>query len=206
MSRLSGSHIAVPFVMGVIVPIQSMDSKPRLADTVGNGAANGLAAIGISDSAAPFATAAAVNGIAIGTEAEAFTMDATHLCGSGNNPPTDCGQNNIAIGASARARNDFALAVGFNSMASDNWSSAYGTDSKASNLHSSAFGVSSSASGNASAAYGDSSKAAGDNNVAFGFSANAVGGSSVAAGASATANGPVSVAIGFVPFAEDAAI
>jgi|SRR5215472_7840828 len=85
MSRLSGSHIAVPFVIGVIVPIQSMDSKPTLAETVGNGAANGLAAIGISDSAAPFATAAAVNGIAIGTEAEAFTMDATHLCGSGNN-------------------------------------------------------------------------------------------------------------------------
>jgi hypothetical protein len=71
MSRISKSHIAVLLAIGAIVPMQSLVSRPGLAETLGNGSALGLAAVAISDSAGPGAGAGAVNGIAIGVQATA---------------------------------------------------------------------------------------------------------------------------------------
>jgi hypothetical protein len=203
MSRMSTSHIAVLLAVGSIVPMQLLNPRPGLAETLGNGAANGFAAIAISDSAAGFATTAAVGGIAIGPDAHAFTQDATHPCMG--TPTTNCGQGNIAIGTSSEASNDFAAAVGFLAHAGGLNGSAFGANTVARGQNSSAFGNGANAVGDGSAAYGFNSKASGFDSSAFGGLANASGSSSVATGTSATANGSVSVAIGFVPTAEDTA-
>src|SRR5262249_27087503 len=200
MSRMSANHIAVLLAIGAIVPMQLLESRPGFAETLGNGAANGFAAIAISDSAAGFATTAAIGGIAIGPDAHAFTQDATHPS------TTNCGQGNIAIGTSSEASNDFAAAVGFLAHAGGLNGSAYGANTVARGQNSSAFGSGANAVGDGDAAYGANSKASGFDSSAFGGLANAVGSSSVAVGTSATANGDVSVAIGFVPTAENAAI
>jgi hypothetical protein len=175
MSRISKSQVAVLLAIGAIAPMQLLDSRAGLAETLGNGVALGLASIAASDGSGPPATTVAVDGIAIGASAAATT-------GTDPSCTDNCGNGNIAIGGNSLANRDFALAVGFNSVAGGDRSSAYGVDSAASNLHSSAFGVSSIASGNGSAGYGDSSKAAGDDSVAVGFNANAVASASVAAG------------------------
>ena len=203
MSRMSANHIAVLLAIGAIVPMQLLESRPGFAETLGNGAANGFAAIAISDSAAGFATTAAIGGIAIGPDAHAFTQDATHPCMG--TPTTNCGQGNIAIGTSSEASNDFAAAVGFLAHAGGLNGSAYGANTVARGQNSSAFGSGANAVGDGDAAYGANSKASGFDSSAFGGLANAVGSSSVAVGTSATANGDVSVAIGFVPTAENAA-
>jgi len=157
MSRISQSYIAMLFAIGTIVPMQLLDSRRGLTETLGNGSALGLAAVAISDSAGPGAGAGAVNGIAIGVQA---TASNPNLPCSGQ-PTTNCGNDMIAIGALAQATKDSSLAVGFKS--------------RANGIGSSAFGVSSSAGGNASSAYGSDSNAQGDNSAAFGFNAKSVG-------------------------------
>src|SRR5262245_35445332 len=129
MSRMSTSHIAVLLAIGAVVPMQLLNPRPGLAETVGNGQAEGFAAVAISDSAAGFATTAAIGGIAIGPEAEAFTKDATHPCMG--TPTTNCGHGNIAIGISTRARNDFGVAIGFLSAVVGLNGSAYGANTVA---------------------------------------------------------------------------
>jgi hypothetical protein len=128
MSRMSISHIAMLLAIGAIVPMQSLAPRPGLAETLGNGNADGFAAIGISDSDAGSARATAIGGIAIGPESFALTKDATHPCAGGSDA-TDCGHGNIAIGISSQATNDFAVAVGFVSRAGGLSSSAYGPNS-----------------------------------------------------------------------------
>jgi hypothetical protein len=73
MSRISKSHIAVLLAIGAIVPMQSLGPRPGLAETVGNGVANGFAATAISDPAAGPAGTTAIGGIAIGPDSSART-------------------------------------------------------------------------------------------------------------------------------------
>jgi hypothetical protein len=68
MSRMSISHIAMLLAIGAIVSMQSLAPRPGLAETLGNGNADGFAAIGISDSDAGSARATAIGGIAIGPD------------------------------------------------------------------------------------------------------------------------------------------
>ena len=98
MSRMSTSHIAVLLAIGAIVPMQFLESRPGLAETLGNADAKGFAAIGISDSDAGAATATAIGGIAVGPDAQAFTQDAAHPCAGGSHA-IDCGHGNIAMGS-----------------------------------------------------------------------------------------------------------
>jgi hypothetical protein len=121
---MSRNHIAVLLAIGATVPMQSLAPRPGLAETLGNGEADGFAAIGISDSDALGARATAIGGIAIGSESFALTKDATHPC-TGGSDATDCGHGNIAIGISSQSTNDFAVAVGFVSKAGGINSSAY---------------------------------------------------------------------------------
>ena len=130
MSRISKSHIAVLLAIGAIVPMQSLGPRLGLAETVGNGVANGFAATAISDPAAGPAGTTAIGGIAIGPDSSARTQDATHPC-TGSPPFTNCGHGNIAIGISSGATNDFAIAVGFLSKATAIHSSAIGSNTNA---------------------------------------------------------------------------
>jgi hypothetical protein len=149
MSHMSRNHIAVLLAIGATVPMQSLAPRPGLAETLGNGEADGFAAIGISDSDALGARATAIGGIAIGSESFALTKDATHPC-TGGSDATDCGHGNIAIGISSQSTNDFAVAVGFVSKAGGINSSAYGPSSVASGQLSSAVGANANAVGNSS--------------------------------------------------------
>src|SRR4029434_221142 len=112
MSHMSRNHIAVLLAIGATVPMQSLAPRPGLAETLGNGEADGVAALGISDCDGLGARATAIGGIAIGSESFALTKDATHPC-TGGSDATDCGHGKLTIGHSSPYTHDFAVAVGF---------------------------------------------------------------------------------------------
>jgi hypothetical protein len=194
MSRMFRSHIAVLLAIGAIVPMQSLGLRPGLAETLGNGVANGFAAIAISDSAAGPAGTTAVGGIAIGPDSLARTQNATQPC-TGSPPFTNCGHGNIAVGISSQAINDFAVAIGFLSRASGFSDAAFGANAKANGGSSFAAGNNATANGVISIAIGFSSFAA-DSAVALGSQANASGRGAIAMGQGTTATGSRSFAAG----------
>src|SRR6516225_5864119 len=195
MSRMSTSHIAVLLAIGAIVPMQFLVSRPGLAETLGNGFADGFAAIGISDSDAGGARASAIGGIAIGPDSFATTKDATHPCTDSGSHVTDCGQGNIAIGTTSQATNDFAVAVGFLSKANGVNSAAFGANANAVEAGSFAAGNAATAKGLISVAIGPNSVAA-DGAVALGSQASASGGNTIAMGQGSTATGSRSIVAG----------
>ena len=103
-----------------------------------------------------------------------------------------------AIGADAKAFNNWATALGNQANASGESSIAAGYLSVASNSWASAYGFQSQATGSMSTAIGDSAKATGDYSTALGLYSNASSSYTVAIGQGASASDSEAIAIGYM--------